>query len=196
MNSDIQYVGERKTNVLLTLDPGCCILEIFTNTKEGVAVGISYRDVCTKCMLTRQKHQCHVLGRCAIVLCKFRKSNAGLYVATCFIRQCLNMVGVLWRTETKHSGCNYECHDVDIWLHHCFLCEWGARKYQTHNIYFIEAKGTQANRKARKIHFTCDFHSSLTNKWSLQGNNWNKKAFYRWIENSNFQGIRTNEWMA
>ena len=50
MDSDVQYVGERKTNILLTLDPSCCILE---NTKEGVAVGISYRDVTAECVLAR-----------------------------------------------------------------------------------------------------------------------------------------------
>ena len=115
MNSDVQYVGECKTNVLLTLDPGCSILEIFTNTKEGVAVGISHRDIRGEYVLARENFHCQcVFGRCAIVLCKFRKSDAGLCVTTCFIRQHLNMVSVLWRTETKHSGCNQECHDVDI----------------------------------------------------------------------------------
>ena len=108
MDCDVQYVGECKTNVLLTLDSSCCIME---NTKEGVAVGISCRDVSVECVLTRQKLQCCVLGRCAILLCKFRKSDAGLYTTTCFIGQCLDMVSVFWRTETQHNG---ECYDVDI----------------------------------------------------------------------------------
>ena len=111
MDCDVQYVGEHKTNILLTLDPSCCILE---NTKEGVAVGISYRDVSAECVLTRQKLQCCVLGRCAILLCKLRKSNAGLYATTCFIGQCLDMVSVFWRAEPRHYDCNQERCDVDI----------------------------------------------------------------------------------
>ena len=106
MDSGVQDIGEHKTNILLTLNFVCCILE---NTKEGVAVGISYRDVCAECVLSRQKLQCCVLGRCTILLCKFRKSDAGLYATTCFIRQCLDMVSVFWRTEPKHNDCKQEC---------------------------------------------------------------------------------------
>ena len=103
-DSDAQYIGEHKTHILLTLN--CCILE---NTKEGVTVGISYRDVCAECVLARQKHQCRVLGRCAIVLYKFRKSDAELHVTTCCIGQWFDIVGVFWRTGPRHNDCNQEC---------------------------------------------------------------------------------------
>ena len=104
MDSDVQYIEERKTHILLTLN--CCILE---NTKEGVAVDIGYRNVCAECVLARQKHQCRVLGRCAIVLCKFRKSDAELCTSAGCIGQWFDIVGVFWRTGPRHNDCNQEC---------------------------------------------------------------------------------------
>ena len=114
MDCDVLHIGECKTNVKLTLDSTFFIFDSFVKTNEGATVAIGNRKVTAECVLTRQKLQCCVLGRCAILLCKFRKSDAGLYATTCFIGQWLDMVGVFWRTDPKYYDCNQECCCADI----------------------------------------------------------------------------------
>ena len=114
MDSYVLHIGKCKTNVLLTLDSTFFNFDSFAKTNEGVTVAIGNRNVTAEYVLTRPKLQRCSLGRCAILLCKFRKSDAGLYATTCFIVQWLDMVGVIWRTDPKYYDCNQECCCVDL----------------------------------------------------------------------------------
>ena len=40
-------------------------------------------------------------------------------VIACCVTQCLDMVGLFWRT--KHDDCNQECRSADPWLHHSYV---------------------------------------------------------------------------
>ena len=57
-------------------------------------------------MLTRQKIQCFVLGRCAILVGKFRKCHAGPSNGAGCVGQCLDIVGVFRGAEHTHNDCN------------------------------------------------------------------------------------------
>ena len=83
MDSDVLHIGECKTNIHLTLDYTFFNFDSFAKTNEGVTVAIGNRNITAEHVLTRQKLQCCSLGRCAISLCKFRKSDAGLCIITC-----------------------------------------------------------------------------------------------------------------
>ena len=125
VDSDVQHIGECKTHILLTLN--CCILE---NIKEWVAVGISYGDVCNKCVLARQKHWCRVLGWCVIVLHKF--------TSTCCIGQWFEM-------------CPLENRNQAQWLQP--RVSWC--KYMTLSLLLLWVR-VWTHKKA-KLFFTCDF---------------------------------------